>query len=83
MSGGAWARRLAVMSPGEIAHRLRIALRDRLAPPAWARWSPAEAGARLFADVARTPASAACYATGSTCAERTTRTRPRAPPRAR
>ena len=32
--------RLAVMSPGEIAHRLRIALRDRLAPPAWARWSP-------------------------------------------
>ena len=51
MSGCAWARaRLAVMSPGEIAHRLRIALRDRLAPPAWARWSPAEAGARLFAD---------------------------------
>ena len=51
MSGGAWARaRLAVMSPGEIAHRLRIALRDRLAPPAWARRFPAEAGARLFAD---------------------------------
>ncbi len=36
------------MSAAEIAHRARAALRDRLLPPAWSRWSAAEAGTRLF-----------------------------------
>ncbi len=49
MSGAGWRfARLAAMSPGEIAHRARVALRDRLFPPAYARWTPGEAGARLF-----------------------------------
>ena len=36
------------MSAGEIAHRARVALRDRVAPPAYASWAPEPAGERLF-----------------------------------
>jgi hypothetical protein len=44
-----WAvRRLAAMGPHEVAHRTRVAARDRLAPPAYARMGAAEAGERLF-----------------------------------
>ena len=58
MSGPLWAlRRAAAMSPGELLRRARIAARDRLAPPAYARLAPHEACARLFsgdaADVLR------------------------------
>jgi hypothetical protein len=46
-----WAwRRLAAMGPAEIARRARLALRDRVAPPPYARWAPAEAARRLFPD---------------------------------
>lgn len=49
MSGAGWAlRRLAAMSPGEVAHRARIALRDRLAPPRWERFAPERAFRELF-----------------------------------
>lgn len=45
----AWTvRRLGAMGPGEVAHRARIALRDRLAPPRYARLAPAEAFAAAF-----------------------------------
>ena len=40
--------RLSVMSPLEVAHRARIATRDRLAPPAWSRVDARAAFARLF-----------------------------------
>ena len=40
--------RLKVMTPGEIAHRVRVFARDRLTPPPYARWSAPEACARLF-----------------------------------
>ena len=40
--------RLSAMSPAEVAHRARIVLRDRFAPPAYASWSPAQAGPRLY-----------------------------------
>jgi hypothetical protein len=40
--------RLSAMSAAEVAHRARIALRDRLAPPAYASWTPAQAGERLY-----------------------------------
>jgi len=68
--------RLAAMPPGEIAHRARVAARDRWFVPAWERDTPAEAFARLFrADAAtvldspaarrwmRRPAGAAGFAT--------------------
>jgi hypothetical protein len=49
MSGVRWKlRRLAAMPPGEIAHRARIALADRLAPPPWAALPPGPAFAALF-----------------------------------
>ena len=45
-----WAlRRLAAMGPAEVAHRARVAARDRLAPPDYAGLTAAEAAARLFA----------------------------------
>jgi len=40
--------RLSAMSAGEAAHRARVALRDRFAPPAYASWTPARAAERLF-----------------------------------
>jgi hypothetical protein len=40
--------RLSAMSAAEVAHRVRVALRDRLAPPAYASWTPAQAGERLY-----------------------------------
>ena len=50
MSSLAWKlRRLRVMTAGELAHRTRVALRDRFAPPAYEHWTPADAFARLFA----------------------------------
>jgi len=36
------------MTAGEIAHRARLALRDRVAPPDYASWAPAVAGERLY-----------------------------------
>src|SRR5512145_155697 len=36
------------MSAGEIARRARVALRDRIAPPAYAAWPPERAAERLF-----------------------------------
>ena len=36
------------MAPGELVHRGRTALRDRFAPPAYARWTAREAYDRLF-----------------------------------
>lgn len=49
MSRLVWAlRRLGAMGPAEMAHRARIAARDRVAPPAYAHWSAAAAGERLF-----------------------------------
>jgi hypothetical protein len=36
------------MPPVELLHRARVTLRDRLAPPAYAGWPPAEAYPRLF-----------------------------------
>ncbi len=41
--------RLRAMSASEIAHRARVALRDRLAPPSYTRWTPIEAFGRLYA----------------------------------
>ena len=41
--------RLSAMSAAEVAHRARIALRDRVAPPAYASWTPAQAGENLYA----------------------------------
>lgn len=41
-------RRLRAMSAAEVVHRAHAGLRDRLAPPAWLRWSPAQAGERWF-----------------------------------
>ena len=43
-----YADRLGAMSPGEAAHRARLAVRDRWFVPAWERDSPAAAFARLF-----------------------------------
>jgi hypothetical protein len=40
--------RLRVMTPGEIAHRAHVFARDRVRPPAYARWSAPETCARLF-----------------------------------
>ncbi len=58
MSNVAWAlRRLGAMPPGEVLQRARTALRDRVAPPAWARLAPEQAFDRLFATDA--PASIA------------------------
>jgi hypothetical protein len=60
-----WAlARLAAMSPGEIAHRTRVALRDRAFVPAWERDAPAAAYARLFPGNTRAaldPAVARCW----------------------
>ena len=54
MSGLAWRlRRLGAMSPGEVLGRAAVSLRDRVAPPAWARLDPATAAQRLFDDPAR------------------------------
>jgi len=44
--------RLAAMTPGEIAHRGRVAVRDRLLVPAWERDAPAAAFARLWSGTA-------------------------------
>ena len=50
MSGPLWKwRRLRAMEPGEVVHRVRIALRDRLAPRAYVGWTPEQAYGRLFA----------------------------------
>jgi hypothetical protein len=64
MSGLRWTlKRLGAMGPAEIAHRARTALRDRLAPPAYARLAPGEAATRLFgAPPAVDPARAAAIA---------------------
>lgn len=43
-----YADRLGAMSPGEAAHRARLAVRDRWFVPAWERDAPAAAFARLF-----------------------------------
>ena len=55
--------RLRVMTPGEIAHRTRVAARDRVARPRYARQSPHQAFASLFEgsaeDVLRTSRLAA------------------------
>ncbi len=49
MSSPAWLlRRLRAMSAAEIAHRGRIALRDRFLAPGWTRLSPAGAYHALF-----------------------------------
>jgi hypothetical protein len=49
----AWKlRRLGAMSPGEVLGRAAVSMRDRLAPPAYARLTPDQAAARLFADPA-------------------------------
>ncbi|MBI5710377.1 MAG: hypothetical protein HZC42_08760, partial [Candidatus Eisenbacteria bacterium] len=49
MSAAGWKlRRLAAMGPAEAARRARIALRDRIAPPAYARLAPAAAFERLY-----------------------------------
>lgn len=54
MSRIAWkVRRLAAMAPAEIAHRARIALRDRLAAPGWTRLDPEAAFAALYRGDAR------------------------------
>ena len=50
MSGPLWAvRRLSAMGPGELLHRVRVATRDRLSPPAYASLAPKEAFALLYA----------------------------------
>ena len=36
------------MTPAELWHRAAVTARDALVPPAYARWTPAVAGARLF-----------------------------------
>ena len=49
MSANIWRlRRLAAMSPAEIARRAALAVRDRTLPPAYMRWSPDQAFERLF-----------------------------------
>ncbi|NOT34693.1 MAG: alginate lyase family protein [Candidatus Eisenbacteria bacterium] len=49
MSGLGWAlRRLGAMEPGEIATRTARAIRERVAPPAYTRWSPGAAFSKLF-----------------------------------
>jgi hypothetical protein len=49
LSDFAWKlARLRLMTAGEVLHRARIALRDRLAPPAYELWTPPEACERLF-----------------------------------
>lgn len=49
MSGLGWKlRRLRAMTAAEVIQRARASFRDRLIPPAWSRWTPAEAGVRLF-----------------------------------
>ena len=40
--------RLSAMPAAEIAHRARVALRDRFAPAAYASWAPGPAGERLY-----------------------------------
>jgi len=40
--------RLSAMPAGEIVHRARVALRDRVAPPDYASWTPGQAAERLF-----------------------------------
>ena len=53
MSHARWlVDRLAAMTPGEIAHRGRVAVRDRLLVPAWERDAPAAAFARLWSGTA-------------------------------
>jgi hypothetical protein len=47
------ASRLGAMSPGEIAHRAGVAVRDRFFVPAWERDAAAAAFARLFRSPAR------------------------------
>ncbi len=50
MSGLGWTlRRLGAMGPAEIAHRGRVAIRDRFFAPSWTRLSPAAAHHALFA----------------------------------
>ena len=45
-----WAlQRLAAMRPAEIAHRAGMALRDRLLPHGYSRWTAEEAATRAFA----------------------------------
>ena len=44
--------RLAAMTPGEIAHRARVAVRDRLFVPAWERDAPGAAFERLWSGTA-------------------------------
>jgi len=49
MADAGWLlRRLAAMSPGEVAHRARVALRDRVAPPRWTALAPTAAFRVLF-----------------------------------
>ena len=49
MNGLSWRlRRLTAMGPGEVLHRARIALRDRLRPRAYAALTPKEAFALLY-----------------------------------
>lgn len=49
MSRIGWTlRRLRAMGPAEVAHRLRVALRDRLAPPAYALDTAPQAYVRFF-----------------------------------
>ncbi len=64
MSGLGWTlKRLGAMGPAELAHRARTVLRDRLAPPGYARLTPAEAATRLFREpAALDPARAAAIA---------------------
>jgi heparinase II/III-like protein len=40
--------RLSAMPAGEIVHRARVALRDRVAPPDYAAWGPGQAAERLY-----------------------------------
>lgn len=54
MSGLAWKlRRLGAMSPAEVVGRAAVTMRDRIAPPAWARLAPDAAARCLFADPER------------------------------
>lgn len=51
MSALGWRlRRLQAMSLAEITGRMQVAARDRLLPPAYLRWTPEQAAARLFPD---------------------------------
>jgi len=43
-----WIDRLSAMSPAEVVHRARSAVRDRWFVPAWVREEPARAYARLY-----------------------------------